>query len=1074
MKRTTLLIVFLLSGLYSLYAQQTNYWKDANPPSVGLAQRLIVPQAARAIDIDKAVLLEMLEGAPTEGSTTAATSDFIFTLPTPDGGTEAFRLVHSPIMAPGLARQFPGIQTFLGKSMKDGRALARIDYTHKGFHAMVLKGEETYYIDPFYHNYPHSTHQVYYRRDYTSGEPFNCAVEHSDQAAGNAGSNAAFVGEELRTYRLAVAATGEYTQFHGGTVPDAMAAIVTSMNRVNGVYETDISSRMILVDSNHLIVYNSGATDPYSGSSGNHLGQNQTNLDAVIGNANYDIGHVFHRAGGGGVASLRSVCDDEDKARGFTSQAVPVGDPFDIDYVAHEIGHQFGGNHTQNNTCNRASSAAMEPGSASTIMGYAGICPPNLQNNSDPYFHAISQEEMIDHTIFGDGNSCATIILTGNTPPTVDAGESGLFLPVSTPFELTGMATDLEGDSLTYCWEQFDLGPSAPPNNPVGNSPIFRSFVPTTDSTRVFPRLEDLVSNTTSIGEYLPDYNRGLRFRLTVRDNHGFGTGVSTDDRTFNVTEQAGPFLVLTQNTPDTWNAGSLQTVEWEVANTDQPPVAASTVDILLSADGGFTYPYLLAEGVANDGAALVTVPDTLSGDAFRFKVKASNNVFFDINNANITIDAATAPGLALGSETLEAQVCAGEVATFAVQALPVLGLDTEVSWSVEGLPAPFSVNTIDPVGLPANLTVEVNTTPGLATGVYPFQLIGTSGDASDTLGFVVLYAAQAPGAITLVAPAEGKVNTAVTPTLSWAPDPDAEGYEVQVAADDSFTDILLEASAITDTFLVVTNPLPDSTTLYWRVNGLNDACGAGPYVAQSFDTEGIRCEVFEATDVPLDLGIPGPFAISLIEVEVDAPVRDVNILEIAGNYSPLERIDFRLRGPNGDLQDVFVNNECDNGFLFNFSIDDAAGNTVPCPPLGGPYRPMEPLSIYNGESAEGAWRLVMFKTGQEGALARWSIEICYGVPILTSVEEAQPETLLRVFPNPAKETATVTLPEHSRESGQLHLLSATGQLVKTVEVAPSQKEVRLSLQNLPSGLYLIRLTSNAGKGLGVGKLMVR
>ncbi|WP_282779313.1 reprolysin-like metallopeptidase [Phaeodactylibacter xiamenensis] len=1074
MKRTTLLMLLWLSGLTAGLAQQRNYWKDTATPAIGWAQRLIEPEAARIVDIDKATLEELLEAAPVEGSVTAAQSDFIFTLPTPDGGTEQFRLVNSPIMAPGLARQFPGMRTFLGKSLDDGHALARIDYTHKGFHAMVLKGSDTYYIDPFYHNYDHSAHQVYFRRDFTSEETFNCEVDHAEPIAGNTGGSSALVGEELRTYRLAVAATGEYTQFHGGTVDDAMAAIVTTMNRVNGVYETDISSRMILIDSNHLIVYTNSGSDPYSGGSGAHLGQNQTNLDTTIGNASYDVGHVFHRAGGGGVASLRSVCDDEDKARGFTSQSVPVGDPFDIDYVAHELGHQFGGNHTQNNNCNRVSSAAMEPGSASTIMGYAGICPPDLQNNSDPYFHAISQEEMIEHTIFGGGNTCATIIPTGNTPPVVEAGENGLFLPVSTPFELTGTATDLEGDSLTYCWEQFDLGPSAPPNSPQGNSPIFRSFEPTTDSTRVFPRLQDLVANTTTIGEYLPDYNRGLRFRLTVRDNHGFGTGISFDDRTFNVTEQAGPFRVLTQNTPDTWEAGSLQTVEWDVANTNVPPVAATGVDIFLSADGGFTYPYQLAAGVPNDGAALITVPDTLSGTAFRYKIKAANNVFFDINNANITIEAVTAPGLALGTENAEAEVCAGETAVYTVQAQPILGLATEVEWTVEGLPASFSVAVIDPVTLPAEVSVEVTTVNGLTTGIYPFQLIGNSGAAADTLELEISYAAQAPGAITLLAPQEGDNNTPVTPTFTWASNPDASAYDIEVAADAGFADILLAAESIADTFLTVTNPLPDSTTLFWRVRGRNSACGAGSFTIQSFETEGLRCEIFEATDVPIDLGAPGPFVTSLIEVEADAPVRDVNIVEIAGNYSPLDRIDFRLRGPNGDLQDIFVGNDCSGGFLFNFSIDDAANSEVPCPPIGGPYRPAEPLAVYNGASAAGAWRLVMFKTGQNGSLARWSIEICYGVPIMTSTRETQAAAALQVFPNPAQERVTVAFPAGAQVQGQVEVFSATGQLLKTVPIQPGDREISLSVDQYPTGLYTLGWRSRDGAMLSIQKLIIQ
>jgi hypothetical protein len=369
---------------------------------------------------------------------------------------------------------------------------------------------------------------------------------------------------------------------------------------------------------------------------------------------------------------------------------------------------------------------------------------------------------------------------------------------------------------------------------------------------------------------------------------------------------------------------------------------------------------------------------------------------------------------------------------------------------------------------------VEVTTGTGLTTGTYPFQLIGNSGAAADTLELEIAYAAQAPGDITLLVPQEGNNNTPVTPTLSWASNPDAYVYDIEVAADAGFADILLTAESIEDTFLTVTNPLPDSTTLFWRVRGRNSACGAGSFTIQSFETEGLRCEIFEATDVPIDLSAPGPFVTSLIEVEADAPVRDVNIVEIAGNYSPLDRIDFRLRGPNGDLQDVFVDNDCSGGFLFNFSIDDAANSEVPCPPIGGPYRPAEPLSVYNGASSAGAWRLVMFKTGQNGSLARWSVEICYGVPIITNTTEAETASVLKVFPNPAQEMATVAFPAGGQAEGQVELFSATGQLLRTVPVQSGDREISLSLGQYPAGLYTVGWRSRDGAMLSIQKLIIQ
>ena len=254
----------------------------------------------------------------------------------------------------------------------------------------------------------------------------------------------------------------------------------TSMARVNGLFERDVCLTMELVPNNDQLIFFNGNTDPFTNNSGGTmLSENINTCNSIIGSANYDIGHVFS-TGGGGVAYLGSPCGGS-KAGGVTGGGSPVNDPFDVDYVAHEMGHQYGGNHTQNNSCNRASSAAYEPGSATTIMGYAGICAPNLQSNSDDHFHNHSINEMVAFTVNGNGNTCASISATGNGVPTVSAGADGLTIPSSTPFELTETGSDPDGDAVTYNWEQYDLGPSTASGdnnltNPSDNQPIFRSF----------------------------------------------------------------------------------------------------------------------------------------------------------------------------------------------------------------------------------------------------------------------------------------------------------------------------------------------------------------------------------------------------------------------------------------------------------------------------------------------------------------------------------------------------------------------------------------------------------------------
>ncbi|MCP4250319.1 MAG: hypothetical protein GY778_25025, partial [bacterium] len=320
-------------------------------------------------------------------------------------------------------------------------------------------------------------------------------------------------------------------------------------------YERDVAVRMTLVANNDLVVYTNGATDPYTNNNGfAMLGENQSNVDAVIGNANYDIGHVFS-TGGGGVASLGVPCRTSLKARGVTGLPSPNNDVFYIDFVAHEMGHQWAGNHSFNGSSgncsggNRNASTAYEPGSGTTIMAYAGICSPqNIQPNSDDHFHNISYQEIVNYITNSFGDNCDAPTATGNTPPTPDAGDP-FTIPINTAFELCGSATDPDGDTLTYNWEQFNLGPTGHPNSPVGDAPIFRSFSSSLSNCRLFPQLSDLLNNTQTLGEILPSYARTLTFRMLVRDNRPGGGGADYDQVDVVVSDVGGPFLVTSPNT---------------------------------------------------------------------------------------------------------------------------------------------------------------------------------------------------------------------------------------------------------------------------------------------------------------------------------------------------------------------------------------------------------------------------------------------------------------------------------------------------------------------------------------------
>lgn len=610
------------------------------------------PQRFHGFVMNADAMRRELSAAPLEGAITAAISDAVLSLPMPDGTHQRFTFVESPVMEPELQAKFPEIRTYVGRGIDDPAASLRADLTPQGFHAQILSPRGAAYIDPYWIG-PTEFYAVYYKRDLARRDGFTCLTEDEglEEALGTVGGVAGGSWNgNLRTYRLACATTGEYTTFHGGTVTLGLAAVVTAVNRVTGLYETEIAARLVLVANNNLIIYTNPSTDPYTNNDGGTmLGQNQNNLNTVIGNSNFDIGHVFS-TGGGGIASLRAVCVVSRKAQGVTGLPSPIGDPFYIDYVAHEMGHQFGANHTFNGSrsncaSNRNGSTAYEPGSGSTIMGYSGICGlDNLQNLADPNFHFASLDEIRSYITAGTGNACPVASATGNNAPTADAG-ANYVIPIQTPFELTASGTDPEGDSLTFSWEERDLGPQAALNAPDdGQIPLFRSWPPTTNPTRTFPRLTDLLNNVVSLAERLPVVSRTMDMRVTVRDNALGGGAYTQDDMVITVTSAAGPFVVTSPNTSVTLVAST--TVTWNMAGTDLAPVSAANVDILLSTDGGFTYPFTLASATPNDGSQTVTLPNVSTTTA-RIKVRGSGNIFFDVSNVNFTIEgctSATAP----------------------------------------------------------------------------------------------------------------------------------------------------------------------------------------------------------------------------------------------------------------------------------------------------------------------------------------------------------------------------------------------------------------------------------------------
>lgn len=576
-----------------------------------------------------------------ESSASTANRDIF--LPLPNGSLALFQFFDAEVMHPDLASQFSEIKTFAGDGSDNSGDRARFDISPEGFHGQLQLTSGLAYISPL----SNDVYIVFYAQNYRPNFTFNCENNENGtmRQLDDAIRPSISYGTTLRTYRFAVATTGEYTAAVGGTKVLALATIVTAVNFINAIYETEVGVRLQLIPNNINIIYTNAASDPYTPASGNTalLAQNQTNTDAVIGSANYDIGHVLHALGGSsnsgsGVATLQSTCRSTSKARGVTTASriglLPMN-PFFYRIFIHELGHQFGAQHSYNSSCggNRSDPSAYEPGGGSTIMSYAGGCSPyNVQTLADTYFHRISLEQIAAFRA-GFGSTCGVLTNTLNAVPTAEAGLNYV-IPRLTPFVLTGVGTDANLlNILTYTWEQYnnEIAPMPPlATSTVG--PNFRSFLPTTSPSRYFPRLADVRANVSPIWEVLPSVGRTMNFSLVVRDGVG---GAASDNMSVTVNAASGPFLVRSPNGGESV-AGNV-VVAWAPANTAAPPVNAPLVDILLSIDNGQTFPIMLANNTPNDGTQTVSMPRILTTSA-RVQVRAEGNIFYDMSNGPFSI----------------------------------------------------------------------------------------------------------------------------------------------------------------------------------------------------------------------------------------------------------------------------------------------------------------------------------------------------------------------------------------------------------------------------------------------------
>lgn len=932
-------------------------------------------------------------------------------LPFPNefGQVEYFALDEIPLLSPELAKRYPNISTYRGQSQTRKGVFIRLSVTPLGVHATLRTPSGDLLLQPKKGN-PEG-YLFYLRKNLEpSKNPFSCSTPNEKESGApknNFQEKKAL--SSFRTYRFAVVGTPGYTDFWGDNDPengsnaeDAFAAVVNTVNRMNEVMEVDLGVRLILV-SDASLLYTNTTTSPFGDDLNSEVQQVLTNR---MGEGNYDVGHLFDRGSpNGNAGGIGVICRNSRKGSAFSTHSFTatngsegefLTDYFDVDYVLHEVGHQFGATHSFAYDV-EGTGVNSEPGSGSTIMSYAGIVGlNNIQRHSDPYFHYHNIQDMLTYL---DTRSCEASVTATNTQPMVDAGPD-ISIPKGTPYVLTATATDTDDDALTYCWEQLDSAVVDALNfsATLRTGSINRSLPPKASNTRYIPMMSSVLSNqltdrnpgVDTPWESVSNVGRTLRWGVSVRDRNqanpnGYGF-TALDEKTLTVIENAGPFSVQSQASENLlWKSGESVLIQWNVANTDQAPIATSAVRILLSLDGGNHFDYVLKESVPNNGKAFIKVPFGVATDQARIKIEPTNNIYFAVNTTSFGIATQT---FALPIENLEQVACDVDALSYTFTYTSSDTSTVAVSLSAvnlpEGLEATITPNQLSSTNTTG--TIQVSKTEDYS-GTFTFQLVGQRNGVTVNQKILATFASSEIDSPNLVSPTDGVNDVLGGTSLQWNPIENAIDYRVQLSESADFSTLALNSTTVSTSLNV--GDLLSETTYYWRVISRSICGESTPSETRRFTTQLFACSRFESTNLPvslLDANASGPQTTTLnVDIPDDLIIIDLNItISILHTYvgdltltliSPAgERyvLAQNLGGPAENYQNTVFDAEAE------MSIESASA------PFIGEYSPSSDITSLYGTSVQGSWQLEIEDDAEldSGSIETFQLEFCLnGLP---------------------------------------------------------------------------------------------